>query len=93
MTLVEQFRAPRETVRVKEQGLRPASRWVTAGWMGLVVGSMVWLCGYLDAANAPLLDWYWAPLWVVQFFRNPGCEMGTVIGFTGAMLVSWPHLR
>lgn len=52
----------------------------TVGYFGSVIGTVVWLYGYLITGNPPMINWHSiTPWWIANFLPNIETEIGTAI--------------
>ena len=70
------------------------SKTVIAGWVILVVGTMLWLFGYFTAGHPSFVDWQaHAPWWIADYLPNLESEIGMMLICGGTVLIYWPPPR
>jgi protein-S-isoprenylcysteine O-methyltransferase Ste14 len=70
------------------------SKPVIIGWVVELVGTALWLYGYLATGNPSLIDWHAStPWWIADYLPNIESEIGMVLVFTGMLPIYWPSQR
>lgn len=70
------------------------SKRMIAGWALVLVGTAVWIYGYLVTGHTPLVDWQSnSPWWVADFLPNIESEMGLLLACAGFVPIYWPDRR
>ena len=61
------------------------------GWALELVGTFVWLYGYLTAGHPSLIDWHGiAPIWISEWLPNLESEIGMLLLIVGMVPLYWP---
>jgi hypothetical protein len=67
------------------------SKPVIVGWVVELVGTALWLYGYLATGNPSLIDWHAiTPWWIADYLPNRESEIGMVLVFAGMLPIYWP---
>lgn len=67
------------------------SKTVIAGWVILVVGTILWVFGYFTSGHPSLVDWQaHVPWWIADYLPNVEAEIGTAL-ICGSMVLIFPR--
>ena len=59
-----------------------------SGWIACIVGSVLWLYGYMVPGTTALIDWpNISPTWISMFMPNLEAEMGMLVTCVGMVPV------
>ena len=61
-----------------------------AGWGGYIVGTALWIYGYLSSGSARLFDWsIVSPAWVASLMPNMEAEIRMLVMCHTMLLITW----
>ncbi len=67
---------------------------VAVGWIIALIGTGLWLYGYLVSGNPPFIDWHAiTPWWIANFLPNRESEIGMALIFASMVPMYWPTRR
>ena len=67
---------------------------IIIGWFIELVGTALWIYGYLVPGNPALVDWHaYTPWWIADYLPNIESEVGMVLVFAGMVPIYWPSRR
>lgn len=62
------------------------------GWAMELVGTALWIYGYLVTGHPSFIDWHaHAPWWIADYLTNIESEIGMVLVFAGMIPMYWPQ--
>jgi hypothetical protein len=65
---------------------------VVIGYVISLIGSALWLYGYLVIGSPPIVDWHAiTPWWIADFLPNIQSEIGTAIVVVSMIPIYWPE--
>jgi hypothetical protein len=63
-----------------------------AGWITLIVGTVLWLYGYFVPGTPSLIDWRaLTPWWIADFLPNVQAEVGMALVLVSMIPTYWPN--
>ncbi len=67
---------------------------VIAGWIILILGTIVWLYGYFVTGHPPLFDWQArTPSWIADYLPSIESEIGMALVWASMIPMYWPSQR
>lgn len=64
------------------------------GWTLAIVGTILWIYGYLNVGHRSLIDWAdHSPWWIADFLPNAEAEIGLALMFISMIPMYWPAPR
>lgn len=65
---------------------------VVLGYVVSLIGSGVWLYGYLVNGSPPLVNWHAiTPWWIADFLPNIQSEIGMALTLVSMIPICWPR--
>lgn len=70
------------------------SKSVIAGWIILIVGTILWLYGYFVTGHPALFDWQaHTPAWIADYLPNIEFEIGMALVWASMIPMYWPKSK
>ena len=70
------------------------SKPVIAGWILLIVGTILWLYGYFVTGHPALFDWQaHTPSWIADYLPNIESEIGMALVWASMIPMYWPKSK
>ncbi len=64
---------------------------VIAGWIILIVGTILWIYGYFVTGHPALFDWHaHTPSWIADYVPNIESEIGMALVWASMIPMYWP---
>ena len=65
-----------------------------AGWILLIVGTILWIYGYFVTGHPALIDWQArTPWWIADTLPNLESEIGMALVWASMVPMYWPSSR
>jgi len=70
------------------------SKPIVVGWVIELVGTVIWIYGYLTTGHPSIINWHAnTPWWIADYLPNMESEIGMVLVFVGLVPIYWPPRR